>query len=1484
MLNEHRIARVIWDTGLSQASAVHEWQNQLSRYSNQNLSELLNAVLDEFCGTSGYLQFEQIELDLGQIPADIFWQELPRRLRQQLQTWLQQWLVVAPAELKQQAHTGLPLVLQRELASLAWYLRYASYPWWHQQASATQLMQNCLQKQAQNLRSMLQELAQQSTVRWRLVLQFHAEFDAILNLLEPGQASWLLDYIQNLLELQQQYELLVMPRDEFKQKLCYVVLTQVICDRGSLFNQANFLQANLQLLAQQVGCSYAYLLATLWQVLAFVERRGKPTHRWFSTLHYLQQQQAAHFPARVEQGYTLSCSRRADTEQDSITWLGLQNAWQHLRARQKIGETEWQLAKLLVWATKTNAQRLAQVLRTGGDVDARSQFLIEQLTKPELVQLLPVLAPSDHVFIHVHIQQQSLMAREKNWQEESGWRVVLGYLLSSSASYFNRRQFVALSLHKTARRYAIDLGWLLNWMIASLQKLQPVAHRFELLIICRELFNSQRQQALSAQARENDGAATLVLPVTEAYQPVSHASAAYPAYSAEAVPVYLPSGTPSYVADRQSSPALLMGSPACVKPDVISETDRSLTPMTWRTINPASQQAILQRLIQQFKSQMRIVDATLAQQMQFYFGKLGKAQAHLIWQQQFSALGGEVTSWLADMRELAQAMRAQRQLYRYWRKHYPSLNQIKLSLTHLALNWPDDSRASNSQLSRLVMEKVCASLFADKPGSASQQALVQAQASQRGLRASPDFFLRLIGTPWYADLRAHLLLQDQFEKAEFNSGFIKARQSTGKTLPGLTLQKHPTILQTVRNSQKPKRIAINAALSQRNADLNWPGFFAHHPACRYLLNYAAHANASAMRRQLHYLPASLSWFDLLSAYCARRVGVGSRGRGAQHESNRQRWQHGGNAAAQGQCRAWYRNKSASLPRLVRYGSEASLFRALQFPAFSVHSPTRLTQLQRWLTTLTNRPASSAQAQNVLRETWLALALSYRHKTVSEVEFYRHLLRILAQDYAWDSHAFKQAYQQDSVWRQDKFWANVFDATPQANFKTGRILRAYASTRQVTLGLAAMPRRFTLEQDYQAAYLQHALCASVMQHYVEHGGLPPGLSNAGAWSMRRFWHDAIAQGYDLRGQLLRHCRFTEEKVQRISAFLNPQQVQKLLVTASGISREQARALQIWQHHLAHLGLAEHDSLRLQAHWQSYLLSAWWRGDKQAFSAERWLLSLQRFIQSLSVRQRLTIQTGLVRLSLSLPQTWRQALQLVLGQTPGLTRQQQEKSSANVKQLRQINPAQARQHGKQRFEQTPAQARLTSEETAMQERPIKPDLSAQQHADLSLPILIRNGGLVLLQSFYGALFHRLNYTDGEHFLSQEARQRAAMVLHYLSTGETQADEADLLLNKLLTGMTPTMNLPAAIELEQFEVDVCNSLLHSAIDYWSAIGRSTVDGFRGNWLIRHASISDAGDHWRLLVEKRAYDILLGRSPFSYSVVRLPWMEKAIYVTWPT
>lgn len=70
---------------------------------------------------------------------------------------------------------------------------------------------------------------------------------------------------------------------------------------------------------------------------------------------------------------------------------------------------------------------------------------------------------------------------------------------------------------------------------------------------------------------------------------------------------------------------------------------------------------------------------------------------------------------------------------------------------------------------------------------------------------------------------------------------------------------------------------------------------------------------------------------------------------------------------------------------------------------------------------------------------------------------------------------------------------------------------------------------------------------------------------------------------------------------------------------------------------------------------------------------------------------------------------------------------------------------------------------------------------------------------------------------------------------------------------------------------------------ISYWPAIGNTSVNGFRGNWLVRDGLLTELEDKWELTVEKRAYDVLIHQSPFSFSIIKLPWMEKPLHVTWP-
>ncbi|MDW6002500.1 contractile injection system tape measure protein [Vibrio mangrovi] len=168
--------------------------------------------------------------------------------------------------------------------------------------------------------------------------------------------------------------------------------------------------------------------------------------------------------------------------------------------------------------------------------------------------------------------------------------------------------------------------------------------------------------------------------------------------------------------------------------------------------------------------------------------------------------------------------------------------------------------------------------------------------------------------------------------------------------------------------------------------------------------------------------------------------------------------------------------------------------------------------------------------------------------------------------------------------------------------------------------------------------------------------------------------------------------------------------------------------------------------------------------------------------------------------------------------------------------------------------------------------------------TIPMAVLNAGLVLIQSFIPAFFERLHLTQDNQFITPGMQRRAVHCLQVLATGVQESGEHLLLLNKVLCGLSLSEPVEAGIHLSAEETDIVHSLIEAVINYWPAIGKTSIDGFRGNWLVRNGTLTESQDHWDLIVEKRPYDILITRAPLSYSIIRLPWMKKPIYVTWPT
>lgn len=165
----------------------------------------------------------------------------------------------------------------------------------------------------------------------------------------------------------------------------------------------------------------------------------------------------------------------------------------------------------------------------------------------------------------------------------------------------------------------------------------------------------------------------------------------------------------------------------------------------------------------------------------------------------------------------------------------------------------------------------------------------------------------------------------------------------------------------------------------------------------------------------------------------------------------------------------------------------------------------------------------------------------------------------------------------------------------------------------------------------------------------------------------------------------------------------------------------------------------------------------------------------------------------------------------------------------------------------------------------------------------PIPIKNAGLVLLNNYIPMLLERFGLTKENAFINDAARVAAVHYLQFVVTGLDETEDKLLALNKVLCGIPLSETLAPGINIGEEQRELIEGLIRSVIGYWPEIGSTSVEGFRGNWLVRDGLLHEIQELWELTVEKRAYDLLISRSPFSFSIIKYPWMPKPLHVNWP-
>jgi len=165
-------------------------------------------------------------------------------------------------------------------------------------------------------------------------------------------------------------------------------------------------------------------------------------------------------------------------------------------------------------------------------------------------------------------------------------------------------------------------------------------------------------------------------------------------------------------------------------------------------------------------------------------------------------------------------------------------------------------------------------------------------------------------------------------------------------------------------------------------------------------------------------------------------------------------------------------------------------------------------------------------------------------------------------------------------------------------------------------------------------------------------------------------------------------------------------------------------------------------------------------------------------------------------------------------------------------------------------------------------------------------VQHAGLLLLHPFLTQFFeHTGILADQGKDISFFNLPRAAALLHFLATGNFEVYEFELGFIKLLLGMDPEQSLPVSEGLISQQDDVeSEALLQSVINHWSVLKNTSIDGLRASFLQRSALLNETDEGWMVQMETAPFDMLINQLPWSFTIIKLPWMKKPIYTEWQT
>lgn len=163
-----------------------------------------------------------------------------------------------------------------------------------------------------------------------------------------------------------------------------------------------------------------------------------------------------------------------------------------------------------------------------------------------------------------------------------------------------------------------------------------------------------------------------------------------------------------------------------------------------------------------------------------------------------------------------------------------------------------------------------------------------------------------------------------------------------------------------------------------------------------------------------------------------------------------------------------------------------------------------------------------------------------------------------------------------------------------------------------------------------------------------------------------------------------------------------------------------------------------------------------------------------------------------------------------------------------------------------------------------------------------IFVQHAGMVLLHPFLATFFKRLNLIESGNFKNIACRQKAMLLLHYLTTGNTNAKEYELVMPKVICAWPLQQAVSFTGTITVAELEEADNLLESVIAKWDKLKNSSAAALQENFLQRNGKVVTKNESVVVQIEHGSLDVLLDFLPWSINIIKLPWIKEMIRVEW--